>query len=261
LSRVTPAPHRSYFVCATPRSGSTLLCKSLAATGVAGRPTEYFERLRHSGLPREPREYFEGTAEPGVLDLLPPSRIGDPAAADLDRELPRYLQEGTTPNGVFGAKLMWGYFADLLARLGATPGGAAVEALSARFGPLSWVQVTRADKVAQAVSLWRAIQTRAWSAADPPEAHPVYDARGIRHLRDQLLEQDAAWSAWFAAKGIRPHVVEYERFAADHTATLRGVLAHLGLEVERIPDPPTHRQGDERSDRWVARFNEEKELV
>jgi trehalose 2-sulfotransferase len=261
LFRVIPAPDRSYFVCATPRSGSTVLCKSLAATGVAGRPDEYFERLRHSGLPREPREYFEGIADPGLLDLLPPTRTGDPAAAALDRELPRYLREGTTPNGVFAAKLMWGYFADLLARLGTTPDGSAVEALAARFGAPSWVHVTRADKVAQAVSLWRALQTRAWSAADAPEAHPVYDAQAIRHLRDQLLGQDAAWRAWFDAEGIRPHVVEYERFAADHTATLRGVLAHLGLEVERIPDPPMHRQGDARSDRWVARFNEEKELV
>jgi trehalose 2-sulfotransferase len=262
LSGVTTTPVWSYFVCATPRSGSTLLCRSLAATGVAGRPEEYFERLRHSGLPREPREYFEGTADRFLLDLLPPTRTGDREAADLERELPRYLAEGTTPNGVFGAKLMWGYFDDFLARLGTTPEGAAVEVLAARFGRLAWIHVTRADKVAQAVSLWRALQTRAWSAADDPgEAQPVYDAAGIAHLRDQLISHDAAWRAWFAAKGIRPLVVEYERFAADYAATLRGVLAHLSLEVEHIPDPPTHRQGDERSDRWVARFNEEKELV
>ena len=259
---MTPVlPDRSYFVCATPRSGSTVLCQSLRATGVAGRPEEYFERLSHSGLPREPREYFEGTADPGVLALLPPTRSGDPTASELDRELPRYLEEGTTPNGVFGAKLMWTYFGDLLARLGTTPDGAAVEALAARFGRLSWIHVTRADKVAQAVSLWRAVQTRAWSASDRPEADPVYDARGIAHLRDRLVGQDAAWRDWFGAKGLRPLVVEYEDFVADHTATLRGVLAHLGLEVERIPDPPMDRQGDARSDRWVARFNEEKELV
>ena len=248
-------------MCATPRSGSTLLCKSLAETGVAGRPEEYFERLRHSGLPREPREYFEGNEDESLRALLPETRTGDPADGDLERVLPRALAEGTTSDGVFGAKLMWGYFGDLLARLGTTPEGPAVERLTERFGPISWVHATRADKVAQAVSLWRAVQTRAWSAADPPEAHPVYDRRGIALLRDQLIAQDAAWHDWFASKGIAPLVVEYEGLAAEHAATLRGVLAHLGLEVERIPDPPMHRQGDERSDRWVARFNEEKELV
>jgi trehalose 2-sulfotransferase len=252
---------RTYFVCATPRSGSTLLCRSLAATGIAGRPEEYFERLRHSGLPREPREYFEGIRDPSFLALLPETRTGDPADAGLDRLLPRALAAGTTPNGVFGAKLMWGYFGDFLGRLGTTPEGPAVERLSERFGPLRWVHVTRGDKVAQAVSLWRAVQTRAWSAGDATATEPVYDARGIAHLRDQVTRQDAAWRNWLAGKRIEPHRVEYERFVADHAATLRGVLAHLGLEVARIPDPPMHRQGDARSESWVARFNEEKELV
>ena len=32
----------SYLVCASPRSGTELLCRGLAATGVAGRPQEYF---------------------------------------------------------------------------------------------------------------------------------------------------------------------------------------------------------------------------
>jgi LPS sulfotransferase NodH len=51
------------------------------------------------------------------------------------------------------------------------------------------------------------------------------------------------------------------RFVAEHTATLGGVLAHLGLEVERIPDPPMDRQGDAHSESRVARLNDEKELV
>jgi trehalose 2-sulfotransferase len=253
------SPARSYFVCATPRSGSTLLCRLLAATGVAGRPEEYFERLRHSGLPRQPREYFEGVRAP---ERLAPTRRGDPRAADLGRELPRYLAEGTTPNGVFAAKLMWGYFGDFLAQLGTSPGGSAVETLVARFGRLDWIHVTRRDRVAQAVSLWRAVQTRAWSAdEDPDPVEPVYDAGAIAHLRDQLIGQDAAWRDWFATNGIAPLEVEYEALAAAHAATLHRVLAHLGLEAEQIPEPPTDRQGDARSDRWVARFHDEKELV
>lgn len=256
-------PHaRTYFVCATQRSGSTLLCKLLSATGVAGHPGEFFERLRHSGLPREPREYFSPAAAPDLLELLPATRSGDPAATALERELPRYLAEGTTPNGVFGAKLMWNYLDDLLARLGTAPGDDAVAALERAFGPrLDWVHVTRADKVAQAVSLWRAVQSRAWSAEDQIQREPVYDARGIAHLRDELEAHDAAWREWFDAHGIRPHLVTYETFVQDHAATLRGVLDHLGLEAQSIPDPPMERQGDARSDRWVARFEDDKELV
>jgi LPS sulfotransferase NodH len=248
-------PRLAYFVCATPRSGSTLLCRSLAATGVAGKPEEYFERLRHSGLPREPREYFNGTV-PDLLALLPETRAGDPASTALERELPRYLAEGTTPNGVFGSKLMWNYFDDLLARLGTTPDGAALAALTARFGPPCFVHVTRRDKVAQAVSLWRAVQTRAWSADDAERHEPVYDQRGIAHLRDQVTAHDRAWSRWFAANGVAPLRVEYEDFTAAHAATVRAVLDHLGVSADHIPHPPLSRQGDERSARWVARFKE-----
>ena len=47
----------------------------------------------------------------------------------------------------------------------------------------------------------------------------------------------------------------------DHAATLRGVLARLGSEAERIPHPTMDRQGDARPDPRVARFNDDKELV
>ncbi|HMF66717.1 MAG TPA: Stf0 family sulfotransferase, partial [Phyllobacterium sp.] len=33
---------RSYVICGTPRSGSTLLCDLLESTGIAGRPASYF---------------------------------------------------------------------------------------------------------------------------------------------------------------------------------------------------------------------------
>jgi trehalose 2-sulfotransferase len=253
-----PLPRLAYLVCATPRSGSTLLCRSLAATGVAGRPEEYFERLRHSGLPREPREYFGGLGAEAadLLELLPETRTGRPQDADLERELPRYLEEGTTPNGVFGSKLMWGYLDDLLARL--APGS-----LEDRLGPLRYVHVTREDKVAQAVSLWRAVQTRAWSAAeDPGRVTPVYDRRGIAHLEQRLTEEDDAWREWFAERGIAPHTVVYEAFVADHGPTIRRVLDFLGIEGGRIPNgPPLERQGDARSARWAERYRAERSVA
>ena len=33
---------KSYLICATPRSGSSLLCEALRNTGLAGKPDEYF---------------------------------------------------------------------------------------------------------------------------------------------------------------------------------------------------------------------------
>ena len=63
-------PLRSYLVCATPRSGSTLLCHLLSQTGLAGRPEEYFEALRHSGIPRRPTEYFDPERHANIIERL-----------------------------------------------------------------------------------------------------------------------------------------------------------------------------------------------
>src|SRR4051812_171855 len=149
---------KSLLVCATPRSGSTLLRALLEGTGVAGRPQEFFERLAHSGLPRQPREYFEGVDDEEILGLLAPTDPGEPDAGD---PIPAALEQGRTPNGVFAAKVMWTHLLDLARRLGRP---ADSELLAGHLPEPTYVHVTRADKVAQAVSLWRAVQTRAWRA-------------------------------------------------------------------------------------------------
>jgi LPS sulfotransferase NodH len=73
------AIERAHLVCATPRSGSTLLCELLKEAGVAGRPEEYFETLRSTSCPRQPRQYFEGAPE--VQALLPEVDPGTPERA------------------------------------------------------------------------------------------------------------------------------------------------------------------------------------
>jgi LPS sulfotransferase NodH len=63
-------PTCCYLVCATPRSGSTLLCEALATTGIAGNPKEYFEALRTTGQPRRPKEYFTTVDNAEITELL-----------------------------------------------------------------------------------------------------------------------------------------------------------------------------------------------
>ena len=65
-----PLRTTSYLICSTPRTGSSLLCDALTATGVAGRPEEYFQFRARTGFPRRPQEYFEGAD--GRRDLRHP---------------------------------------------------------------------------------------------------------------------------------------------------------------------------------------------
>jgi LPS sulfotransferase NodH len=120
--------------------------------------------------------------------------------------------------------------------------------------------VTRRDKVRQAVSLWKAIQTEAWRGdANPNEHRPEYHQAALDHLVHMLADHDAHWESFFGRTGIKPLVIEYERDLQDggEQATRR-VLRHLDLSVP--PDwasPETmSRQADEVSERWVAQYRE-----
>src|SRR4051794_38700922 len=259
------SPEQSYLVAATPRSGSTLLCELLAATGVAGRPAEHFEHLQATSLPRQPRQYFEGLDAPEVVEHLAPTDPGHrrPAGA-FTEAFPRVLADGSTPNGVFASKVMWGYLPDLLLGLRELPvvGDArGQEALAAAFPGVRYVQVLRRDKVAQAVSLWTAVQTAQWrDEGEGPSGHePEYVFRGVDHLVEQLVAQERAWTRWFKSAGVEPHVVVYEELADAPRPVVGDTLDALGLERADIPEPRMRRQASPRSLEWVARYHADRE--
>jgi LPS sulfotransferase NodH len=261
----------AYFVCATPRSGSTLLCEALAATGIAGRPAEYFEALRGTDLPRQPHEYFD-LPDAELEALLP--RVDQQPEPEL-AAAPDYLayvrwarEQGTTANGVFAAKLMWGYLGEFTGRLRDTGAyaGDDFEVLTAAFPAARFLRVVRLGKVEQAVSLWRAIQTQRWRGGKAgDERDPVYNHKAIAHLVRYLTEHEDQWSSFFARAGLLPHTVFYEDLIAHWDETLRRALQYLevpGAEDIELPDPPLQRQSDGRSRAWVERFlDEERDAV
>ncbi|HEV2790036.1 MAG TPA: Stf0 family sulfotransferase [Solirubrobacterales bacterium] len=290
MSSAQRQPDRSYIVCATPRSGSTLVCHALEETGVAGRPEEYFEALRHSGRPRRPEEYFLGVEDQSIRDHLGERSVGsDPqprsplwSRAAYDRYLEWAMETGTTDNCVFGAKLMWGYFGEFVSLLRNIPAHRDVplaELLPAVFPDLTFVRVVRANKVRQAVSLWKAVQTATWredqasakAASVEEDGSPPYRSfieehrpqlrfhyKAIDHLLQQLLWEEASWDAFFEHAGIKPILVLYENFAADYETSTLNLLERLDLSP---PDdfefePRMKRQSDRINDDWTRRYSE-----
>jgi len=224
----------SYLLCSTPRTGSSLLCDALRATGVAGRPEEYFQFRARTGQPRRPLEYFEGAEDPEIFQILGPRTRNEEDEERYDpsrfRRYEDYLAwavvQATTPNGVLGAKVMWGYFNGFVTGLRwAVPGRQKLpvcELAPSVFPNLHYVFVTRRDKVRQAVSLWKAIQTWSWST-------------------QQLGAEN------------RPLV--YSESAIDHL--IRDILRYVGVggatELEIAP-PSRRQQSDELSEEWVDRY-------
>ena len=232
-------PHLSYFICAAPRSGSTLLSDALGQTGVAGTPAEYFNnefygmRLEDWGIP----------SLPTFADYVQCAR-----------------EAATTRNGICGIKFVGAQLDDLAFHLG----GTAEEIDFERWFPnLRYIFVRRNDRVRQAISLYRAVVTRKWvdiDGSDLPYVRDVdvhYDFRRILSLEQHLERVDAKWREFFRARRLEPFVVTYEDFAADYAGGVRRVLRHLGIRnanTLRIDPPRMKKQADDESEEWAVRF-------
>lgn len=285
---------RSYLVCATQRSGSTLVCKALRETGVAGRPEEYFEALRSTGRPRRPEEYFHGVDDQSIIDLLG-QRSGEEGKGTApawsrtayDRYLDWAMETGTTDNGVFGAKLMWNYLGDFVGLLRNIPEYRSLplrDLFGEVFPELTFVRVVRANKIRQAVSLWKAVQTASWKQSGEEQEpgspqitedddSPPYKAfleehrpqlsfhyRAIEHLLGQILQYEASWDAFFEHIRIKPVLVLYENFAADYEQSTLNILERLGLDppADLTLEPRMKSQSDGINDDWARRYSELK---
>jgi LPS sulfotransferase NodH len=245
-----PGPVDSYFICGTPRTGSSLLLGLLESTGVAGRP----------------QAYFRAADEPLWADRWQIPRSAD-GAFDYADYVRAALAVGRTENGVFGAKLMWGTLDEVVAKLGGIcPDlvGEDVKLLNRAFGRTRFVYLRRADVLAQAVSWLRAELTGTWYVGGNGEIggdtrtgrEPSFDAGRISELIQMIGEHNTAWEAWFASSGIQPYVVRYEELDADMVGVTRAILDFLGLKApgEHVIGPRHQRQANELNRQWIERY-------
>jgi LPS sulfotransferase NodH len=237
-------PHTSYLICATPRSGSFLLGEALINTGIAGCPGEYFWRGDEPGW----RERWHVSTYAGYLT--------------------KAIEQGSTPNGVFGAKIMWGYFDDFVTKLRQLPQYTDIPVsrlMATVFPNLSYVYMTRRDKVRQAVSHWKALQTNVWGWTDEalpaPTDEPVFDFDEIDGLVQEIITHEAAWQQYFADCSVTPFTVVYEDLVPAYHDTARRILEFLHVPIPTdlaFGERRMKKQADALSEEWVQRYCETK---
>lgn len=227
----------SYLICASPRSGSFLLCETLKNTGLAGQPEEYFN------------PYWKDRWE-----KIPYSDY-----------LAWVIEHGKSSNGVFGAKLLWEYFPYFLSKLQSIPDYteiATAPLLSMVFPNLHYIWITRQDKVRQAVSHWRAIQTQIWTWQTDeqrvPAKDPVFDFEAIESSVQEIRMQEDSWQHYFDMWGIQPFTVVYEEFIQAYEATALQILRYLNVAYPEnlvFAQRQMKRQADSLSEEWVQRYH------
>ena len=257
-------PHTSYLIMATPRSGSYLLCEGLIRTRLAGNPTEYFGPMQTQAI----MQHLGTSNYQQCLDWI--------------------ITQGTTSNGVFGGKDIWGYherFVRHVREALADEVLLAHELLCKAFPNLHYIWITRRDKVRQAISYSKALQTDTWidlrhkpsseqtmvnqqasaraiegNSSHGPAATPelTFDYGTIEGLRLDLEKNDVEIQQYFATCGIQPFKVVYEDFVDAFEETIQQILDYL-----HIPRPKRLALGKERtlqkqtngqSDEWLQRY-------
>jgi LPS sulfotransferase NodH len=224
---------RHYLICTTPRTGSWLLCTTLSALPGAGTPAEFFHAELLKSQPREP------------------------VRRRLQLEV-RRSQSKTT--GIFGGKIHWSQHALATRLLAAEPEEPAMtlpRMFTEELPGLRYIYLYRKDKVRQAVSYYRALETGQWwrirdEQAGEPDCVEHFDFDSLQRLERMLTRQDECWRRHFEAFGIDPLILSYEDIETDPTAAAAELLHHVGLPAPACsPEPELVRQADQKSQLWV----------
>lgn len=209
-------PRRAYLICANQRSGSTLLCRALANTGIAGEPDEYF-------LTGPPEAFPPGWSFWEAGPLAHAHGVSTRRAY-----LDLVYKVGSSANGVFGAKLMWNnvpWVVEKFLEMDAFAGMTRAEVFTGVFPNLHVVHLTRHDRVRQAVSWARAAQDGVWIVSDTepaqPTAEPVYDGEFIAGLLGLIEQGELGWRELFADLGVVAHEIAYEDLVDEAVTNLR----------------------------------------
>jgi trehalose 2-sulfotransferase len=235
-------PKLSYTIWFTQRTGSTLLCKALEGTHIAGIPNEW------------------------LYTWLYNQQVNDPADLQM-----RLWEHGSTANGVFGLKHSFHepHFTKLIETFRKFPGCPVNEVNRVQIWENAlpahrYIFMTRRNKVRLAVSWWKAIKSAEWhrlagASAKSVDLSAAYSFDAIHHLYCECSMREAGIQEFFAEGNIIPLTIVYEDFIQEYEKTVRKILEFLELDRMgiQIPAPSLAPTADHVSEEWVGRFREE----
>lgn len=248
---------RSYIICCSPRSGSHVLADGLSGTGLAGYPKERFSQFaeRTSASPEQSRGR-----------IIAASAEAPPYDKELDAAyIKEVLRIGTTDNGVFGVSIHWFQLPDAIMRVKAylnTTEDAPEKVLPAAFPNLAYIWLRRNDKVAQAVSWYKAIESgqflkvQGGATRETPNETLQFDFDKIRTYLSALTSYDNSWKHFFSSNGIQPLTISYEDLSLDYTKSIKAALDFIGGVDGPVVIRPTvfEKLADAQSAEWVQRY-------
>jgi LPS sulfotransferase NodH len=137
--------------------------------------------------------------------------------------------------------------------------------LTEKLGEPRYIWLRRKNKLAQAISYYRASRTGLWRSVDTHTGPREVADRELPFdygLIDQYLQAvnafDARWYDYFRRHHVKVLMLFYENFDASCAQTALGVLHFLRISRDNVvvSEPRLRRQADARSLEWEQRFIE-----
>ena len=258
-------PKISYTIWFTQRTGSTLLCKALENTGLAGKP----EELPHLKKPAEFLEHYEVNNYHALKENI--------------------WEKYSTDNGVLGTKISYyePYISTLLDTFNKFTSNktdsfnknisySRPDIWENAFPNCKHIFMTRRNKIRLAVSWWKAIQTDTWhrkkskgkvknNISGVKQEQLVFDDKynyeAINQLLFESIFREAGIQEFLAERNIVPLTITYEDFINNYEGTVKNILDYLNIETENVNiSPPFYEKlADDISEKWVQKFREESQ--
>ena len=226
-----PKSRKNYAVCFTARSGSTMLCSLLTQSRALGVPAEFLN-------PRGPMQKF----------------LAENPASSLEQLFDYLRREKTTPNGVFGFKVVYQDFKPVIDQ----------QLVERLLSPMQYLYLTRKDLVLQAISLYRAISSNQWhrfrnnvqkKLVEPRKV--VFDEKKILCQLDILQKDQLQWEQFFRENSISALRLTYESLLDDIQDVLARIFNFLDVQADCSVDlgsSSTEKLGDDTSLEWASRI-------
>jgi LPS sulfotransferase NodH len=261
-----------YLTCTTPRTGGNLLCSVLSDTGILGTPGSYvYAYPTCETLAKLPLNRFEdylsselnllaqqrGKASLNNLELswLYETKLLD-KYGDAENRL-RFFYEHLRAHTMidylhnirksplggrnWGIKVSandsngrgFDYFFQKLNSLSSKK-NTLIKCLTDNFGEVKFIWLTRRNKVRQALSRWKAINTETWHSKYEKDLKSNKNQKpSIEELRQfvmQLVIDDSYWEEFFTQNMIDPLTVVYEDFINQPEKTLNSIYDYLDID-------------------------------
>lgn len=207
------------------RSGSNWLGSLTKATGVLGNSEEWFARWAM------PKRFKHGPMEDYISYMI------DKAA---------------TQNGYFCVKIFPAHvhFFNIIFERDL------IKELLDRYD-CNFILLERSDRLRQAISYARGIQTGKWKSNGKAKQEECYDAEMIARCFFLISRSHDYWHTTINIRQLKTKKFVYEDLINNPNSYIECIADHAGVKVHNIPETSLKIQRDEKTENWLERFRED----